>query len=95
MIGGNVTTLRPPVPQQREGRFLRFQRDGTVFKHPAWTITAQRGGFIMGRIEWNPSWNAYSFVPVRVDEIVRWNGQAIAEVYAFLKERGQAMGRFV
>lgn len=87
----------PAPPLQRGGKWLRFEADGRRFGEPHWCILSQRGDFLMGFIQWSPQWHAYSFVSVgdASSDIVRWNAGSLAEVYAFLKERGQASGRFV
>ena len=87
---------RLPLPMRREGRFCQFLADGTVMSEPRYRIVSQRGNFDMGRIEWSPQWRAYSFVSAgSPTDLVRWNGQALAEVYALLRALGQSTGRFV
>lgn len=82
----------PPTPTPREGKWVRFVPAGTSMGEPCWDIMSQRGGFTMGRIRWSPQWRAYGF---SANEQTMYNGGAIAEIYAFLKERGEATGRFV
>lgn len=81
---------------QREGKYLRFVLMGARAHMPKYTVYSRRGDFIMGEVEWSPQWGAYSFVPLsEKDSIVRWNAGSIAEMYAFLKELGEATGRFL
>ena len=77
----------------REGKWLRFVPSGTRAHLPAWEIRSQRGGFSMGVVEWSPQWRAYTVFNLAPD--LRWNAGSIAELYAFLKERGTETGRFV
>lgn len=79
-------------PLQREGKFASFNCQGTRFNETCWVVRSRRGGFELGWIEWSPQWGAYSF---RAHPEARFNGQLVAEIYTFLKERGQATGRFV
>jgi len=91
-----VFWLRPTradIPiKQREGKFAAFNCQGDRFGKSMYVVRSQRGGFELGWIEWSPQWGAYSF---RAHPESRFNGQLVAEIYAFLKERGQATGRFI
>ena len=82
----------PPTPPRREGKWVRFVPAGTSLGQPCWDIYSQRGGLNMGRIRWSPQWRAYGF---SADDVALYNGGSVAEIYAFLKERGQHAGRFV
>lgn len=83
----------PPVPPNRlEGKWCQFALAGKYLGEARWQIFSRRGGFTMGEIRWSAQWRAYYF---HADAEVTYNAGSLAEIYAFLKERGQATGRFV
>lgn len=83
----------PPAPPNRlEGKWCQFALAGKYQGEPRWQIFSRRGGFTMGEIRWSSTWRAYYF---HGDPEVTYNGGSLAEIYAFLKERGQVTGRFV
>ncbi len=81
------------LPETLEGKFLRFKRTGTgTGSMGHWDVSSRRGGFLLGWIDWNPQWRAYHFRPHH--EAV-FNGGGIAEIYAFLRDLGGEVGRFI
>ena len=83
---------RSNLPLLSGGQWCIFSAAPSRFNMPAWTVRSVRGQFELGVIEWSPQWRAYRFRPA-ADLVC--NGGMLAEVYAFLRQRGAVTGRFV
>lgn len=73
------------LPKHLEGKYLTFTQGGFIAHEASYTITARRGHFEMGRIEWSPQWRAWMFRPH--GEAV-FPQSAVAEVYVFIRDLG-------
>lgn len=72
-----------PTAQARHGHLVRFVRRGSNLSYPTYDVVAQRGDFIMGKIEFRNQWRSYAYYPL-ADGV--YNQQVLAEIYAMLKE---------
>lgn len=86
---GRVTAQ--PVMQGREGRMVRFVRTHTAtMGYPNYDVISQRGGFLLGRLEFRNQWREYAYYGPRATDpdgySVPLNMEILAEIYAMLRE---------
>ena len=73
-------------PKHLEGRLVRFDRSSdSILGRPSYNIHTQRGGWLLGWLEFRNQWQMYAYRPANAAQDIPLNKVMLAEIFAMMK----------